>query len=79
MMTNLSPQAQSVLDAFYLTFANKRQDFIVQKLNNDALAAALRALVIQLKYNQSCWDEPVEHMVLDARDILNVATELEAL
>ena len=79
MLTNLSPQAQAVLDAFYLTFADKRQDFIVQKLNNDALAAVLRALVIQLKYDQSCWDEPVEHMVLDARDILNVATELEAL
>ena len=78
-MTNLSPQAQAVLDAFYLTFANKRQDFIVQKLNNDALAAVLRALVIQLQYYQCCEDEGVEDMVLDARAVLDVADELEAL
>ena len=41
------------------------------------VAAALREVVSQLKYDQSCWDEPVEHMVLDARVILAIAAELE--
>jgi len=70
-MTDLSPQAQAIVDAFYCEL---RIDY-----EHVGLAAALRALVIQLKYNQSCWDEPLAHMVLDARDILNVATELETL
>ena len=47
--------------------------------DEDFIISVLRELVVQLQYDQSCWDEPVEHMVLDARDILNVATELEAL
>ncbi len=70
-MTNLSPKAQAIVDAFngYHEMVNRRVK----------IAAALRALVIQLKYDQSCWDEPVEHMVLDARAILNVADELEGL
>ena len=78
-MTNLSPQAQAVLDAFYLTFANERQDFIVQNLNNDALAAVLREVVFQLQYYRCCEYEGAEDMVLDARVILDVADELENL
>ena len=65
-MTNLSPQAQAIVDAY----ENTTDKY-------DALAAVLYALVIQLKYDQSCWDEPVEHMVLDARDILKIVKELK--
>ena len=78
-MTNKKEVAQQIVDAFYLTFANKRQDFIVQKLNNDAIANALRELVFELQYYQCCGDEGVEDMVLDARDILDVCDELENL
>ena len=73
-MTNLSPEAQAVWDAF--NDVSERVD--VFEDYGDALAAALRVLVIQLQYDQSCWDEPVEHIVLDARAILDVADELEA-
>jgi hypothetical protein len=45
----------------------------------DALAAALREVVIQLQYYQCCEDEGVEDMVLDARAILDLADELEVL
>jgi hypothetical protein len=73
-MTNLSPEAQAVWDAF-----NDVSERVgVFEDYGDALAAALRVLVIQLQYDQSCWDEPVEHIVLDARAILDVADELEA-
>lgn len=78
-MTSKKEVAQKIVDAFYLTFVNKRQDFIVQKLNNDAIADVLRELVFELQYYQCCGDEGVEDMVLDARAILDVCDELENL
>ena len=72
-MTDLSPQAQAVLDAFDVEYYQKA------KKRYDALAAVLRALVIQLQYYQCCEDEGVVDMVLDARAVLDVADELEAL
>lgn len=73
-MTNLSPQAQAIVDAY------DSSPFVDYDIGDRvSIAAVLRALVIQLQYNQSCWDEPVEHMVLDARAILDVADELEVL
>ena len=71
-MTNLSPQAQAVIDAADEVFSNGGTI-------RGGFAAALREVINQLQYNQSCWDEPVEHMVLDARAILDVADELEVL
>ena len=58
-MTNKKEVAQKVMDEFYSTFANERQDFIIQKLNNDAVANALREVVNQLQqspYVISCTD-----------------------
>ena len=70
-MTDLSPQAQAIVDAFngYHEMVNRRVK----------IAAALRALVFQLQYYQSCEEEGVVDMVLDSCDILDVADELEAL
>ena len=45
----MTERAQQIMETFYLTFADKRQDFIIQKLNNDALAAALREVINQLQ------------------------------
>ena len=67
-MTDLSPQAQAIVDAY----ENTTDKY-------DALAAVLRVLVIQLQYYQCCEDEGVVDMVLDARAILDVADELEVL
>ena len=53
-MTNKKEEAQKVMDEFYSTFVNwfktERQDFFNPKLNNIAIANALRELVNQLKY-----------------------------
>ena len=45
--------------------------------DEDFIISVLRELVVELQYDQSCWDEPVKHMVLDARAILDVVDELE--
>jgi hypothetical protein len=69
-MTDLSPQAQAILDAFngYHEMVNRRVK----------IAAALREVVFQLQYYQCCEEEGVVDMVLDSRAILDVADELEA-
>ena len=38
-------RAEMIVDKFYSTFANKRVDFVVQDLNNNAIANALREAV----------------------------------
>ena len=38
-------RAELIVDKFYSTFANKRVDFVVQDLNNNAIANALRETV----------------------------------
>ena len=71
-MTNLSPQAQAIVDAY------DSAPFVDYDIGDRvSIAAVLRALVIQLQYYQCCEDEGVEDMVLDARAILGVADELE--
>jgi hypothetical protein len=75
----MTERAQRIMEAFYLTFVDKRQDFIVQKLNNDGVAAAIRAIVNEFQYYQCCKDEGVEDMVVDARLLYDLADELEAL
>lgn len=67
--------AQKVMDEFYFTFANERQDFIVQKLNNDAVANALREVVNLLKYQSFHHTE--EYYLLSADDILELCNEIE--
>tara|TARA_R110000772_G_scaffold181755_1_gene293069 strand:- start:250 stop:489 length:240 start_codon:yes stop_codon:yes gene_type:complete len=79
-MTDLSPQAQAVLDAAFPAYDEENLYFLSGEQHTAKIAAgALRALVIQLQYYQCCEDEGVEDMVLDARAILDVADELEAL
>ena len=38
-------RAELIVDEFYSTFANRRVDFVVQDLNNNAIANALREAV----------------------------------
>lgn len=38
-------RAELIVDEFYSTFANRRVDFVVQDLNNNAIANALRTSV----------------------------------
>ena len=66
----MTERAQRIMEAFYLTFADKRQDFIIQKLNNDALAATLREVINQLQQSPG---------VIMCADVLELCEELEAL
>ena len=79
-MTNLSPQAQAVLDASFPAYDEENLYFLTgEQHTGKIVSAALREVVIQLQYYQCCEDEGVVDMVLDARAILDVADELEAL
>ena len=75
-MTNKKEVGQKVMEAFYSTFANERQDFIIQKLNNDAVANVLREVANQLQYQN--FGEGVD-MIVDAHSLYEVADELEVL
>ena len=71
-MTNLSPAAQAVLDAF--TEDNSLHDWKHNHYNTDALAAALRAAADELSYLL-----PFEDLAcIDVADLLAIADELEA-
>jgi len=75
-MTNkqLSPEAQAVRDAAFSAYWSAEQE----APNDEGMiaAAALRELVFQLQY-YNCLEG--EDMILDARAILELADELEAL
>ena len=66
----MTERAQKVMDEFYSTFANERQDFIVQKLNNDAIANVLREVVNQLQQSPG---------VIMCADVLELCEELEQM
>ena len=79
-MTNLSPQAQAVLDAAFPAYDEENLYFLTgEQHTGKIVSAALREVVIQLQYYQCCEDEGVVDMVLDARAVLDIADELEVL
>jgi len=76
-MTNLSPAAQAVLDAFH-----DRYEIVMfnDDWREDCLAAALRAVADQViptnaLYARSCCESACEYT---RADLLAIATELEA-
>jgi hypothetical protein len=70
----MSERALKVMDAFYSTFADKRQDFIIQKLNNDAVANVLRELNNQF----DDWGGD-EFSCCVFRELVDIIEELEKL
>ena len=66
----MTERAQKVMDEFYSTFANERQDFIVQKLNNDAIANVLREVINVLQVSPG---------VIMCADLLELCEEIEKL
>ena len=78
-MTNkqLSPAAQAVLDAAFPAYDDETLYIATGEQHAGKIAAAaLRELVFQLQY-YNCLEG--EDMLLDARAILELADELEAL
>ncbi len=75
-MTNLSPAAQAVSDAYFRYALGKEPSFEVDR---KALAAALRAAVERLGYELELDDlSSTTLYVADANCLLDIADELEA-
>ena len=84
-MTNKKEVAQKIWDTYCEGYSEALMTPVesfstyLDKDSRKIIASVLREVVIQLQYYQCCEDEGVEDMVLDARAILDVADELEAL
>lgn len=63
-------KAEKIIDAFYFTFADKRVDFIIQKLNNDAIANVLREVINVLQVSSG---------IIRCPDLLELIEEIEKL
>lgn len=78
-MSNLSPAAQAVLDAFGNTRDGEYIDGVWVVNERTMLAAALRAVVYQCKIEWNYHpDYPKTESVVVVSDLLSIATELEA-
>ncbi len=72
MMTDLSPAAQAVYDAYCEQADNPCY------YERSGLVAALRAAAQTLAYEIHCPGEGWYELVLDAKDVYAIATELES-
>jgi hypothetical protein len=43
------------------------------------MVATLRAVVSLLQYDNADWQEPNDHMIINVKDVLELANDLEAL
>jgi hypothetical protein len=73
-MTDMKTKAEKLVDVFYSTFADERVDFIIQDLNNNAIANVLREVINQLQ--QSSATHPA---FISCPDLLELCEELEKL
>jgi hypothetical protein len=79
-------RAEMIVDKFYSTFANKRVDFVVQDLNNNAIANALREAVegLNIEPNPDIELSIEKHHFIKGQNwvkdaILRLANELEKM
>ena len=84
-MTNKKEVAQKIWDTYCEGYSEALMTPVesfstyLDKDSRKIIASVLREVANQLQYYQCCEDEGVVDMVLDARAILDVADELEAL
>ena len=84
-MTNKKEVAQKIWDTYCEGYSEALMTPVesfstyLDKDSRKIIASVLREVVSQLQYYQCCEDEGVEDMVIDARAVLDVADELEAL
>lgn len=70
----MTTRAQAIVDAtMELTLRPQQGD------RARVIAAAIRETINQLQYDIADWQSPNEHMVIDVKDILILANELEKL
>ena len=79
-------RAEMIVDKFYSTFTNKRVDFVVQDLNNNAIANALREAVegLNIEPNPDIELSIEKHHFIKGQNwvkdaILRLANELEKM
>lgn len=70
----MTEKAQKIWDAFCGELAQEPTDDM-----QEALATAIREVSNELQYYQCCEEEGVVDMVVDARDLYDLADELETL
>jgi hypothetical protein len=73
-MTDMKTKSEKLVDVFYSTFADERVDFIIQDLNNNAIANVLREVINQLQ--QSSATHPA---FISCPDLLELCEEIEKL
>jgi hypothetical protein len=73
-MSDMKTKAEKLVDVFYSTFADERVDFIIQDLNNNAIANVLREVINQLQ--QSSATHPA---FISCPDLLELCEEIEKL
>ena len=84
-MTNKKEVAQKIWDTYCEGYSEALMTPVesfstyLDKDSRKIIASVLREVVNQLQYYQCCEDEGVVDMVLDARAVLDIAEELEAL
>lgn len=84
-MSYITKGAEDIMNAFYNTFAENREDFVIREMDKNAIAAVLRELANQLQYselaNQLQYNPnlPEDDMIINAWDVYEIANELEEL
>jgi type II secretory pathway predicted ATPase ExeA len=73
-MKKMTEKAQKIWNAFCVELAQEPTDDM-----REALATAIREVANELQYYQCCEEEGVVDMVVDARDLYDLADELETL
>jgi len=67
-------RAQTIWEAFCGELTQEPTDDM-----KEAFATAIKELVSQLQYDNCDWQAPEDWKIMDARDVLDIADELEAL
>lgn len=73
----MTERAQRIMEAFYLTFADKRQDFIVQKLNDDAIANVLQHLIDEHSEVRGTGRVDKKSQVVSVKTLMKLIEELK--
>ena len=65
---------EKIIEAYYRPHSQDHRYYDL-----DSLASALREVVNELQYYQCCEDSGIEDMVVDARDLYDLADALEGI
>ena len=73
----MTERAQRIMETFYLTFADKRQDFIIEKLNDDAIANVLQHLIDEHSEVRGTGRVDKKSQVVSVKTLMKLIEELK--